>query len=63
MRKDKRAGDYTDGAIFIYERTKKAAKFLLEPFQRDDLDEKWDETRETWYAIWRSLDMTDAPER
>ena len=63
MRKDKRTGDYTDGAIFIYERTKKAAKFLLEPFQRDDLDEKWDETRETWYAIWRSLDMTDAPER
>ena len=63
MRKDKRTGDYTDGAIFIYERTKKAAKFLLAPFQRNDLDEKWDETRETWYAIWRSLDMTDAPER
>ena len=40
MRKDKKTGDYTDGAIFIYERTKKAAKFLLEPFQRDDLDEK-----------------------
>ena len=32
MRKDKKTGDYTDGAIFIYERTKKAAKFLLEPF-------------------------------
>ena len=31
MRKDKKTGDYTDGAIFIYERTKKAAKFLLEP--------------------------------
>ena len=56
VRKDKKTGDYTDGAIFIYERTPKAAKFLLERFQRDDLDEEWDETWETWYAIWQSLD-------
>ena len=40
VRKDKKTGDYTDGAILIYERTPKAAKFLLERFQRDDLDEK-----------------------
>ena len=40
VRKDKKTGDYTDGAILIYERTPKAAKFLLERFQRDDLDEE-----------------------